>query len=252
MKSLTLGTRIMITLIGDKSITAFSTYDNVSLNLEYRNTMKIKILVILFLGFSFSAFSQLSTPALSSPANALTIYVGSTVNFSWTAVTGATSYDVEFDAGMGYTYLTNVSDVTMSMLQSTSNIGSHTWHVRARNASGVSSWSASRSYSVVGVPAIPVTQFPQNQSNVQYGVSATFFGMAFKMHQAIKFGLTQNLLLVSAPTITPGLLHRQVPILGRYRQLTGQVAAIGVPIKLSSLYLAHQVLHHQPIIHQLT
>jgi len=117
----------------------------------------------------------LGTPSLTSPANTFTTYVGSTINFSWTPVGGATSYDVELDPGLGYSSITNVSGTTMNLTLSASSVGSHTWHVRAKNGTNTGSWSGSRSYTVVGIPAVPTTNFPQSGSNVNYNSNTTFF-----------------------------------------------------------------------------
>ncbi len=136
--------------------------------------MKTIFLFMLAFTISFSAYSQLTTPSLSSPASATTFYVGSTINFNWTPVVGATSYDVEFDTGMGYEFLTNVSGTSFNLLLAAANVGPHSWHVRAKSGTTVSAWSNSRSYLVVGIPAIPTTTNPLTDSTIQFGVS-TFF-----------------------------------------------------------------------------
>ena len=136
--------------------------------------MKSLFLSVLLIALAFSSFSQLTTPTLSSPASATTFYVGSTINFNWTPVAGANSYDVEFDSGMGYEFLTNVSGTSFNLLLAAANVGPHTWHVRAKNSTTVSAWSSTRSYNVVGIPAIPITTNPLTDTTIQFGVS-TFF-----------------------------------------------------------------------------
>ncbi|MEI6901055.1 MAG: hypothetical protein WCL00_14360, partial [Bacteroidota bacterium] len=136
--------------------------------------MKTNLLLILFLGLSFQVFSQLGVPSLSSPANGATYFVGSSINFSWTSVTDAISYDVEFDTGTGYTYLTNITGTGMSMQLVASNAGTHTWHVRARNATSIGLWSPSQNYIVIGIPGVPTTVSPATESILNYNTSTNF------------------------------------------------------------------------------
>ena len=116
----------------------------------------------------------LGTPSLTSPANTFTAYVGSTINFSWTPVGGATSYDIELDPGLGYASLSNVSGTTLNLFLNASAVGSHSWHVRAKNGSSIGNWSASRSYTVVGIPAVPTTNNPQNGATINFGLNTNF------------------------------------------------------------------------------
>jgi hypothetical protein len=136
--------------------------------------MKKSFLICLLIGLTFQVFSQLGIPSHSSPANGATFYVGSSINFSWTSVTDAVSYDLEFDTGTGYAYLTNVSGTVFSMTPAVSNIGPHTWHVRARSASSVGNWSSPQNYSVVGIPNVPITANPATASNITYNSSTNF------------------------------------------------------------------------------
>ncbi len=136
--------------------------------------MRLNYFIIFFLGLSIRLFAQPAAPSLSSPANASTSYVGSTITFFWTPVTGATSYDIEFDAGLGISSLRNVSEATTSWLVSVTDIGPHTWHVRAKSGTTAGSWSSSRTFSVIGLPAIPVTGSPANGSTIYVDAATTF------------------------------------------------------------------------------
>lgn len=132
------------------------------------------VLLMLFLGCSLHVFAQLGAPTLSSPADKSLFYVGSTITFSWSTVAGATSYDVEFDAGTGYVYVANVTGTSLSMLQTASNAGQHSWHVRAKSGTTAGLWSSNRSYQVVGIPSIPTTYNPFNEATVNYGANVNF------------------------------------------------------------------------------
>ncbi|MCK9638833.1 MAG: choice-of-anchor D domain-containing protein [Prolixibacteraceae bacterium] len=136
--------------------------------------MKKNFLLLLLLGVSSLTFAQLGTPTISAPANGATYYVGSTISFSWTSVTDALSYDVEFDAGTGYSFSANVVGTGYDMTLAVSNTGPHTWHVRAKNASVTGLWSTSQSYSVIGIPGVPTTVNPANASNITYNTATNF------------------------------------------------------------------------------
>ena len=116
----------------------------------------------------------LGAPNLTSPANASVEYVGTTLEFSWTSVSGATSYDVEFDSGLGYTYLTNVSGTTLNLPLARANVGPHTWHVRAKLNTTTGPWSGNRSYTVAGIPNVPVLTSPANGSSVSSDQNVQF------------------------------------------------------------------------------
>ncbi|MEO9804329.1 MAG: hypothetical protein ABJF04_13820 [Reichenbachiella sp.] len=79
-------------------------------------------------------------PTLISPANGASLS-SSSATFSWSSVTGATSYTLNIDGG---TYTTASTSYTKSGLSN----DSHTWKVRTNSASGPSAYSASRSFSV--------------------------------------------------------------------------------------------------------
>ncbi|MCE5347357.1 MAG: choice-of-anchor D domain-containing protein [Bacteroidales bacterium] len=138
--------------------------------------MKIKLALfsMYFSSLSILISAQIGTPILSSPVSGAKVYVGVSVTFSWSAVSGATSYDFEFDSGQSYAYLFNLTGTSNPWSHSVEGIGSHTWHVRARNATSVGAWSSARSYSVVGVPSVPSLTSPSNSASIVYGVSTSF------------------------------------------------------------------------------
>ncbi|MCX6011814.1 MAG: hypothetical protein NTV30_00050, partial [Chloroflexi bacterium] len=157
----------------------------------------------LFLGLSFQVFSQLGIPSLSSPADKSTYYVGSSINFSWTSVTDAVSYDVEFDTGTGYTFLTDVAGTSYSMSLTASSTGPHTWHVRAKSSSASGVWSALQNYTVINIPGIPTTVSPANGSSITYNAATTFTWNAVANATGYKIQFDNDAPIVVASTSYP-------------------------------------------------
>ena len=112
---------------------------------------------------------SLGTPTLSSPVNGTIINVGSTLNLSWTTVTNATSYDVEFDNGTTYAYTYNTLTNSYSAIVETINVGSHTWRVRAKNGNGVGEWSTAWNYTAKQLTTITQIQWSGETWNVRSG-----------------------------------------------------------------------------------
>jgi hypothetical protein len=123
---------------------------------------------------TYTVVSTLGTPTLSAPANGITVNVGSTLNFSWSTISGATSYDVEFDAGTGYVSTTNVSGTSLSIVAQVVSIGSHTWHVRAKNATTTGAYSTTRTYTVVSTLGTPTLSAPTDGVTVNVGSTLNF------------------------------------------------------------------------------
>ncbi len=79
-------------------------------------------------------------PSLLSPANGLT--TGCSPVFDWTDVSGATGYDIAFDACCNGSWYEQLS-VAQSMYQGRlRNFSCYRWRVRTRGATGTSIWSA--------------------------------------------------------------------------------------------------------------
>ena len=116
-------------------------------------------------------FGQIGTPTLTSPANGSTVDPGATVTFGWSFVSGATSYDVEFDAGTAYASITNTTTNILSQVVST-NTGTHTWHVRAKNATTTGAYSSSRDFTIAF--DTPNLTTPANGFTVNPGATVTF------------------------------------------------------------------------------
>ncbi len=165
--------------------------------------MRSLYFLVLFLGISVNLFAQPDTPTQSSPANASTFYVGSSINFSWTSVTDAVSYDVEFDTGTGYVFLTNVAVTGYSMTLVASNAGPHTWHVRAKTVSSTGLWSSSQNFTVIGIPGAPTTVSPANASNITYNTATNFIWNAVTNATGYKIQFDNDTPIVVAGTSYP-------------------------------------------------
>lgn len=82
-----------------------------------------------------------SVPTLLAPANGSNLFSGN-VNLTWSAVGGATSYDVDVDG--------IVTNVAASPFVFASTLGLHTWTVRANNAIGSGAYAAPFTFNDLG------------------------------------------------------------------------------------------------------
>lgn len=86
-------------------------------------------------------------PALTAPANAA-VLDDTTPEFSWQAVPGAVTYDIEIRATLtGTPTATSITGTTYTPGVDLSNFTLYSWRVRAVNAGGVAgAWSAARTF----------------------------------------------------------------------------------------------------------
>ncbi len=87
--------------------------------------------------------APVATPVLNTPADGSSQF-GPSISLTWNAADCATSYDVEVD---GVVFQAPINSFAYN-----SAAGVHTWRVRARNASGAGPWSATRTFTDLGVP----------------------------------------------------------------------------------------------------
>ena len=101
----------------------------------------------------------LPQPALTSPANGVG-GVSLLPVLSWSAVSGATSYDVYFGAASPPPLAANVPTASYSPAGPLNQEGTYYWQVVARNSSGLSSspiWSFTTGFAGAGLAFVPVT-----------------------------------------------------------------------------------------------
>lgn len=120
-----------------------------------------------------------ATPTLNSPANGANV-PGTGITFSWSAMGGATYYELEILKG-GFLE-TTVTVISNSVLVDIANVGygfpndgsTFAWRVRACNSYGCSAWPTQFSFiNGVGALTAPVLVSPAADANVP-GTSITF------------------------------------------------------------------------------
>ena len=112
----------------------------------------------------------LDAPTLSSPSNGA-VDVELPVTLDWYNVPGATSYDVQLSDDDGFSNLIvdengiTASNYTVSELD---NGTTYYWRARAKNASETSNWSASWSFTTVGiVPEKVILESPADGTTIE-------------------------------------------------------------------------------------
>ncbi len=102
-------------------------------------------------GWSFT-ISPPGVPTLILPANGAT-GVANPPTFQWSAVTGATGYQLQVSTSSGFgTTVIDQSGITATSYTSTSSLASGTqyyWRLRATNASGMGDWSSTWSFTTI-------------------------------------------------------------------------------------------------------
>jgi hypothetical protein len=93
-----------------------------------------------------------AAPALLSPANGARLPRSQPIPFSWSAVPGAATYEVQFDESSSFTNPLFAAQTGLTQTQTTQTFTSERrfwWRVRARTAGGINSaWSSVRSFEI--------------------------------------------------------------------------------------------------------
>ena len=91
-------------------------------------------------------------PALLSPANGARLPINQSIPFSWSAVAGAATYEVQFDDSSSFSNPLIAAQTGLTETRTTQTFTSERrfwWRVRARTAGGVNSaWSSVRSFEI--------------------------------------------------------------------------------------------------------
>jgi len=104
------------------------------------------------------------TPTLISPADGSGT-ADTTPSFDWSDATDATGYEILIDNNSDYSSPTiSTSTTTSDYTATTLALGTYYWKVRGTNATGAGSYSASWSFTIGTVPAVPVHALPANGS----------------------------------------------------------------------------------------
>jgi hypothetical protein len=91
-------------------------------------------------------------PTLLSPANGAKLPLNQSIPFSWSAVAGAATYEIQFDDSSSFTNPLFAAQTGLTQTQTTQTFTSERrfwWRVRARTAGQVNgTWSAARSFDI--------------------------------------------------------------------------------------------------------
>lgn len=91
-------------------------------------------------------------PALLSPANGARLPINQSIPFSWSAVAGAATYEIQFDDSSSFTNPLVAAQTGLTQTQTKQTFTSERrfwWRVRARTAGGVNgAWSSVRSFEI--------------------------------------------------------------------------------------------------------
>ncbi len=114
-----------------------------------------------------------SAPVLLAPANAST-GISVTPTLSWNAASGATAYQLQVSKSVGFGTLVfddSTIAITSKLVGTLGNDTTYYWRVRAKNATGWSSYSTTWNFTtIVAAPSAPVLLAPANTST---GISVT-------------------------------------------------------------------------------
>lgn len=109
-----------------------------------------------------------AVPALNSPANNATNQAAATLELTWNAAAGASSYALQLSTVSTFSsFFLNVTGVLVTSYN-VNNLGGNTtfyWRVNATNAGGTSAWSSVWSFAtVVTIPNVPTLSSPANNA----------------------------------------------------------------------------------------
>lgn len=119
-----------------------------------------------------------AAPVLSSPANNAQLPLNQSITFSWNAVAGAATYELQIDDASSFSAPLIVSAAGLAQTQSAhsfANPRSYWWRVRGRNTGGTNgAWSAARSFTITPSAPSPaaLSALTLNPANVVGGNSA--------------------------------------------------------------------------------
>lgn len=105
-----------------------------------------------------------AVPNLNSPVDGTVLNAGQSITLSWNPVTGATEYYAEIMGGATGTQNSGWQSGTTWTVSSLAAGYSYTWHVKARNGAGASSFSDPRGFTIQGAPDAPTLSSPANGS----------------------------------------------------------------------------------------
>jgi hypothetical protein len=142
-----------------------------------------------------AALTPPTTPSLTSPAD-LSTGVSTSTALEWSSSATATKYHVQVSTNSSFTAVVSEDSSLNQTIFSPSGLSNSTtyyWHVRAGNAAGWSSWSASRSFTTEDLQIGWVNlQWPEN-AQINQGETVTVYAQAWIDGVTIDPGATTGL-----------------------------------------------------------
>jgi photosystem II stability/assembly factor-like uncharacterized protein len=115
--------------------------------------------------WNFSTTAAPGAPTLILPVNN-SVNIPLTPNFTWNAVTNATSYKIQISTSSGFTSIVDSVTTLSTNYQIPAGklnmSNTYYWRVNASNSFGTGSWSVVWSFSTAGAPTAPVLLLPVN------------------------------------------------------------------------------------------
>jgi hypothetical protein len=132
--------------------------------------------------FTTATAAVLQAPQLVSPVNMATTVPIVGTSLTWLAVSGALSYDWEISTDAAFTTVVSGNTFNLNtLLPSLVNSTTYYWHVRSVDASTVSAWSSSFSFTTAqALPLVPNSISPANGS-----ISIDWLGTTISWSQVV-------------------------------------------------------------------
>lgn len=182
-------------------------------------------------------------PALTAPANAA-VLDDTTPEFSWQAVPGAATYDIEIRTTLtGTPTATGIAGMTYTPGVDLSNFTLYSWRVRAVNAGGVAgAWSAARTFT----PKVYLfrDEFASGSWPTGSGTRTSDVGTLTITDSSDRLDMTGGEVVPTGATVStnnPGLYHNSA-----YARATG--LALKATVKRVSAYGANALKLASPMI----
>ena len=103
--------------------------------------------------------TPVAAPSLLSPSNGAQLPLNQSIPFSWSAVAGAVTYEIQFDDSSSFSAPLVASQAGLSQTQTTQTFTSERrfwWRVRARTGGGTNgAWSVARSFDIKRGASLP-------------------------------------------------------------------------------------------------
>ena len=157
------------------STRAVSSTTNVTITATHNSTSRDVILTVT------PTTAPPAAPTLLSPANNAQLPPNQSINFSWNAVAGAATYEIQIDDSSSFSAPLVVSRTGLTQTQTAQTFTSerrYWWRVRGRNAGGTNgAWSSVRVFEIKrGAPSPPPPPGPATLSSLMLNPTSVVGG----------------------------------------------------------------------------